>query len=121
MNEKLTAKQEKHAKRWRKENEIYQRMVALHKYVPNAILKEVESGLLEYKQINGCKDFYFMFTLDRRSHLCYEVNQPRIWYLLDSKDEYIAKIWKELRNRIALGVEAHNRAVLELNKGALNE
>ena len=39
MNEKLTAKQEKHAKRWRKENEIYKRMETLHKKVPRAILK----------------------------------------------------------------------------------
>ena len=59
MNEKLNAKQEKHAKLWRKENEIFQRINMLNKNVPSAILKEVERGLLEYKHIEGCEDFYF--------------------------------------------------------------
>ncbi len=106
-----TAKQEKHAKRWRKENEIYQRMKALHTKVPSPILKEVERGLLEYRQIEGCDDFYFMFTLDRRCHLCYSVKPPYLSYLLDSKDEHISKIWVELNNRITL----------ELKKGLKNE
>jgi hypothetical protein len=103
MNEKYTAKQEKHAKRWRKENEIYRRMEALHTKVPIAILKEVESGLLEYKQIDGCDDFYFMFTLDRRCHLCYSVSQDYFWYLADSPDVQIDKLWGELCERILLG------------------
>lgn len=121
MNEKLIAKQEKHAKRWRKENEIYQRMKTLHKNVPSAILKEVESGFLEYKPIEGCEDFYFKFTLDRRCHICYTVKQHKIWYLLDSKDEHIAKTWKELRNRVTLEVELCNRAILGFKKGAVND
>jgi hypothetical protein len=41
MNEKYTAKQAKHAKRWRKENEIFQRLATLYGNIPSAIIKEV--------------------------------------------------------------------------------
>ena len=102
MNEKLNAKQEKHAKRWRKENEGFQRLATLYRNVPAAIIKEVESGLLEYKPIEDCEDFYFIFTLDRRSNLCYSITPPTLGYLSASKDENISKIWDELRNRISL-------------------
>jgi hypothetical protein len=102
MNEKCTAKQEKHAKRWRKENEIFQRLATLYGNIPSAIIKEVENGLLEYKHIEGCDDFYFIFTLDRRCNICYSVKPPSLSYLLDSKDENISKIWHELSNRITL-------------------
>jgi hypothetical protein len=101
MNEKYTAKQAKHAKRWRKENEIFQRLATLYGNIPSAIIKEVENGLLEYKHIEGCDDFYFMFTLDRRCHLCFKASQC-FWYLDDSKDTHIAKLWRELCERITL-------------------
>lgn len=101
-NEKFTAKQEKYSKRWRKENEIFQRLATLYGNVPSAILKEVERGLLEYKPIDGRDDFCFVFTLDRRCQLCYTINPRTIRYLLDSRDENISKLWVELRDRITL-------------------